>query len=862
MRKKKLQLFCAVLAFFVVSCGIKNTKTNSLRPYAKNATWQDAMVASRAKLPELIDKQEEALEAVQLGAWYVAGPIKGGKFTDRSLAEKPVDLLAGDSAGKRIWRKNGFVEPVYLYRQIKAKTDLNLTASIDSRNTLEVWLNGRNVLTGIKEQGLGKGRHLIDLKLKTGTNELLIRVFNWRRRWEFYFSPAPNPTLKQWRQIKQDFPVESRWMEKDLGREACLALFGQRDSTELERKTIEKALAEIQPGGKSLRQDLQNLSSSDTPPGDKQWLDLYVKACRLREQIQRLDAEKARAKTLRAAAEHLVKSAPHHRQWSNRYLNRLKAFETKLETARASLDAGREHSKTILDLIRTDSIGLQRELVVKQPHKIAHKGAFVLDSGQFRRYLDAFNSADAETIVNFIPNAVAWDWMKANISLFECPDKKFEQVYYYRWWTFRKHIKHTAGGYVVTEFLAPVGHSGKYNTISCALGHHIYEGRWLHNQQYMDDYILFWYRGNEGKPMEHFHRYSNWTPYAIYKRHLVNKNSEFIGGLLDDFVRDVEAWEEEQGVPSGMLWSHDVWDGGEESISGSRTKKHIRPTINSYTYSSLWAIAQVAKIGGRADMAQKYSSRAAELKAMVQEQLWDDKAQFFKVRLESGPLSDAREAIGFIPWYFDLPDGGYEEAWLQILNKKGFKAPMGLTTAERRHPDFRSHGVGTCEWDGAIWPFSTSQTLVALANVLRNYKQNYVSKKDYFEALVTYAHSHDRDGKPYIGEYIDENTGDWLTPDSDRSRFYNHSTFCDLVITGLAGLVPRDDNVVEVNPLMPANTWDWFCLDNVHYHGRVLTILWDKNGTKYKRGKGLHVYADGKEIARLDTVGRVTGRLP
>jgi hypothetical protein len=378
----------------------------------------------------------------------------------------------------------------------------------------------------------------------------------------------------------------------------------------------------------------------------------------------------------------------------------------------------------------------------------------------------------------------------------------------------------------------------------------------------MDDYILFWYRGNKGKPVEHFHRYSNWTPYAIYKRYLVNRNSEFIEGLLDDFIRDVEAWEEEQGVPSGMLWSHDVWDGGEESISGSRTKRHIRPTINSYTYSSLWAIAQVAKTAGREDIEQKYSGRAAELKAMVQEQLWDDRTQFFKVRLESGPLSDAREAIGFIPWYFDLPDGGYEEAWLQILDPKGFKAPMGLTTAEQRHPDFRSHGVGTCEWDGAIWPFATSQTLVALANVLRNYNQNYVSKEDYFEALVTYARSHDRDGKPYIGEYIDENTGEWLTPDSDRSRFYNHSTFCDSVITGLAGLVPRDDDVVEVNPLLPANTWDWFCLDNVPYHGQTITILWDKNGTKYKKGRGLHVYANGKEIAHLDTISRITGKLP
>ncbi len=99
-------------------------------------------------------------------------------------------------------------------------------------------------------------------------------------------------------------------------------------------------------------------------------------------------------------------------------------------------------------------------------------------------------------------------------------------------------------------------------------------------------------------------------------------------------------------------------------------------------------------------------------------------------------------------------------------------------------------------------------------------------------------------------------------PDSDRSRYYNHSTFCDLVISGLLGLVPRQDNTVVVDPLIPADAWDWFCLDNVVYHGHSLTILWDRSGEKYGKGKGLHVFADGKEVARSDELARVTGKLP
>ncbi|MFW9597360.1 MAG: glycosyl hydrolase family 65 protein, partial [Paludibacter sp.] len=50
------------------------------------------------------------------------------------------------------------------------------------------------------------------------------------------------------------------------------------------------------------------------------------------------------------------------------------------------------------------------------------------------------------------------------------------------------------------------------------------------------------------------------------------------------------------------------------------------------------------------------------------------------------------------------------------------------------------------------------------------------------------------------------------------------------------------------NPLLPEGKWDWFCLDNVLYHGYNLTIIWDKNGDKYHQGKGLRVFVNGKEV--------------
>jgi hypothetical protein len=161
-----------------------------------------------------------------------------------------------------------------------------------------------------------------------------------------------------------------------------------------------------------------------------------------------------------------------------------------------------------------------------------------------------------------------------------------------------------------------------------------------------------------------------------------------------------------------------------------------------------------------------------------------------------------------------------------------------------------------------VWPFATSQTLAALANVLRDYSQTAVSSRDYFDAFLTYTRSQRFDGRPYLGEYLDETTGAWLKGRQERSRYYNHSTFADLIITGIVGLRPRPDDVVEVHPLLPDGTWDWFCLDGLKYHGRMLTILWDRDGSRYAQGAGLRIFADGIQIARSDKLERTTGRLP
>ena len=490
----------------------------------------------------------------------------------------------------------------------------------------------------------------------------------------------------------------------------------------------------------------------------------------------------------------------------------------------------------------------------------ADSAATVLRYDDFAHYADYFNNMEDENIVTDIPNSGASAWMARNIPLFNCPDKDFEEMFYYRWWTLRKHIKRTPVGYGMTEFLVQRSYADRYNLIACAIGHHVMETRWLRDTTYLHQILNTWYHGNEGKPMQKMVKFSSWNPAAVYEAYKVHGDKDFLLALKPSLEEEYARWQSTNRLDNGLYWQGDVQDGMEESISGGRKKKYARPTINSYMFGNAQALAAINALAGDQLKADSYSKEAQQQKSLIENKLWNSNHQFFET-MRGDTLAAVREAIGFIPWYFNMPEAGkYDEAWKQVEDEKGFSAPYGLTTAERRHPQFRSHGTGTCEWDGAIWPFASSQTLTAMINYINNYPQPVVGKETFFKQMKRYVESQHHRGRPYIGEYLDETNGAWLMGDRERSRYYNHSTFNDLVITGIAGIRPQADGSVEINPLVPAGQWPYFCLDNVSYHGHTLTVIYDHDGQRYHQGKGLTLLVDGKKVAQRKDLGKLTYR--
>lgn len=441
------------------------------------------------------------------------------------------------------------------------------------------------------------------------------------------------------------------------------------------------------------------------------------------------------------------------------------------------------------------------------------------------------------------------------IPLVEISDQAVEEIYYFRWHTFCRHIEEIPGGHVVTEFLPQVPWAGKYNSISCPAGHHFYEGRWLHDPKYLEDCARFW-MSDEAEPR----RYSFWAADSFWAFCEITGNYALCESLYERLKENFAGWEKEKGMANGLYYQIDDRDGMEYSIGGSG----CRPTINAYMYADALALSKIARRMGKRDEASTFSEKAERIRRRMDELLWDEEACFYKTLAEKENYHKAsvRELIGYVPWYFHMPGSDKSKAWRFLKDEKYFAAPYGPTTAERNHPDFMKEFDHECLWNGPSWPFATAQTLTALGNLLTDQEQNEMQPDDYYQLLHQYASCHylTENGKtvPFIDENLDPFTGEWLArkilrsdPNGkwhERGVDYNHSSFCDLVLTGLAGIRPGNENEVIIHPLFTPENLSFFCADGILYHGHAITVLWDQTGEKYRAGKGFHVYADGNEI--------------
>ncbi|KAL5355577.1 six-hairpin glycosidase [Aspergillus floccosus] len=483
-------------------------------------------------------------------------------------------------------------------------------------------------------------------------------------------------------------------------------------------------------------------------------------------------------------------------------------------------------------------------------------------------------------------------WYLDRIPLFETSESEIQDVYYYRWNIFRAHQRDLGNeGYISTEFLNDVGWQAQPSALLIdAANFHLREGRWCRDRRFKDDYGAFLF-GPNGKP----YQFSESMADGVYAGYLVDGIADTAVQLLGSMQTIWNGWNSTTlygggyDASKGLFYIQPLTDATEYTISsidasggydGFFGGYSFRPSINSYQWANALAISKLAAIKGDKALAREWEARAAAIKQNVQKSLWNSTFQHFIDRYQVNNENvtywnfiRGRELVGYVPWAHDLPDDTeeYAAAWAHLLDPEKLAGPHGLRTVEPSYQyymhQYRYEGPNPeCQWNGPSWPYQTTQALTAMANLLDHYPVSaatgVISKADYTRLLQQYAELHynpERGGILDLEEDYYPDTG-YPIVGLTRSPHYFHSGFIDVVLSGFVGIRPRDDNILEVNPLADPASVSYFRVERIRYHGHDVAVQWDSFGDRYGT-RGLIVEVDGKKVTSSPKLKSLTVRI-
>jgi hypothetical protein len=415
------------------------------------------------------------------------------------------------------------------------------------------------------------------------------------------------------------------------------------------------------------------------------------------------------------------------------------------------------------------------------------------------------------------------------------------------------------------------------NMISYGAGHQIRETRWLRDPQYVRGAINTWCANakpdgvfpNYIRPDEiGTGQYTDWITSTVWDAHCVQPDAAALERWVDALKKNVDGWLAVYDADNdGLLTVDSHWWTGMEwqpsffyfnDFDKDQQDQHLeRVDLTAYVYGNARNLARALSAIGDDANAQHYDGVADTIRDAVIATMWDGlSSYFYSVEPENHAKALVKEIVGVYPFYFSMFEGldgtPYTAAWRAILDRDQFWTPWPIASVSKECPaysqdvTFNGKEVGGCMWNGPTWPHANSIVLSAMAATLREYPHSPLRIADLFGLFRSYTqvqfYRHDIE-YPWTGEYYNGETGEWRTDQRD----YNHSTYIDILITDIAGLRPRADDVIELHPLIDPSMGP-FIIDGIRYHNRDVTIAWAPatNPAQTPDGlRGFRVYVDG-----------------
>lgn len=497
-------------------------------------------------------------------------------------------------------------------------------------------------------------------------------------------------------------------------------------------------------------------------------------------------------------------------------------------------------------------------------------------------------------------------WWVDNIPYVETQEHNIDKTVFYRWWLSRFNMLDANMPGNTFQYPTSIeGVLGYNNQIVLTSGMFINDTKWFRNAEYSYGTWVsagqtakkgqsgyYYYHDNPGDPANWNHSYTQYITKAGWDSYKVHGGPSSLAEALGDYgSEDVKGLLNSQSEPDSndnqnsngnklidwSWWSMTGNDADAVSFSepGRSGQRMDRADGSANMWANANAAAQAYKAAGDTEKAAEMQQIADAIKQDVLDNLWDSDSKLLLHKwLNDGQFAKYKELNNYYPYSEGLMPTGNDD----------YDSALRLFEDADEFPIFPFFTANQADKKALNFPGSNNFSIINATPLLQIYSagirdynaadNGYITNESFKKLLYWVAFSHYQGGDnqyPDQNEFwnMDNNSAGSTIPEKNADasknggkityRSWIHHTQLGTtnwtIVEDVAGMVPREDNKIELNPIeIPG--WNHFTVNNLSYHGQDLSIVWNNDGT-YNAPKGYTLYVDGNAVFTSDKLAHL-----
>ncbi len=544
---------------------------------------------------------------------------------------------------------------------------------------------------------------------------------------------------------------------------------------------------------------------------------------------------------------------------------------------------------------------LEREVTIPAGGSSAVSVAAVAYHDQLRQSYDSFEDYAALSPNDAFRTAVtAFNrrWAE-DIPYVNVPDPAVEKAIVYRWWGERYNsLDAAAPGYVYQYPTTIEGVNLYQNAVALTQPMHLQDTKWIRNP-----YLGYGQVMNIGELSgssafidspghtswnNHYSQYLGTAGLEAFNVHgggpaVAERFAEYFEG---DGVGQLEHYD---GNDDNLIAYDTNYMPGNDSDAitfgfpkanasapGART---IERPESAYVWGAFDAASQLYEMAGDDADAGSTSQKADEIQAAILDRLWSPDMRMFTALTSHGAQSAATANGNPNPLPADQRDhipsreSNLYDVYAENLIPEGDAAEYVDGFRFLRYGD-----------NFPIFPFYTANQFDKTRyNIGGSNNFSNINFTVQYRAVRSALRHYDPEGKyvtpeyarrlldwmawsiyPQAGDVRQPNQAEYYSNWNPTAKTYNRNNQNHVMlgnmnyiyVEDMGGIQPRSDDKIELWPIDLG--YEHFMVNNLRYHGKDVTIVWDEDGSAYGMGAGYSLFIDGEKKANATELGRFT----